>query len=155
MDTSETYIKMCEAASELWPLVKDREGTPFAWRSFRGFLIRVEVPEPRNDNSAYIFELAPCRRWLRDNEDMVISATDQSYPGRNPDDGTPLYRQDQLQEMLKFSSPNLDRWWDELREALDFDISGPFVHTESWEQFWLAFVMRELYSKRWNGECWI
>lgn len=33
--------------------------------------------------------------------------------------------------------------------------SLPEMLAMSWEQLWLALVMRGLYSKRWNGEDWV
>ncbi len=35
-----------------------------------------------------------------------------------------------------------------------FKPSGADYHIESWEQLWLAFVMKEKFNKVWNGEEW-
>ena len=61
-----------------------------------------------------------------------------------------LPRQDQLQEMMNLKFPNLmnyshDRYYSNLR---------CYSFHRSFEQFWLAFVMKERYSKTWNGKKW-
>jgi len=65
-----------------------------------------------------------------------------------------LPTQDQLQKMIggNWSSQlfGLDRFIEESdSELLDLD------YVTSIEQLWLAFVMKENYSKRWNGEDWV
>ena len=72
------------------------------------------------------------------------------------EDCFPLYRQDQLQEMVdlplvakienfaKYASDTLDPYFAEDRQEFT-----------SMEQLWLAFAMKEKYKKVWNGEEWI
>ena len=62
-----------------------------------------------------------------------------------------LPRQDQLQEMWKPEGIFMQKcgtliFWLEQQDLL--------MHKWSGEQLWLAFVMKELYSKQWNGEDW-
>lgn len=59
-----------------------------------------------------------------------------------------LPRQDQLQEMVNIKTVN--DFVNALIERLAFE-----YRNGSMEQLWLAFVMAELYKKRWNGEEWI
>ncbi len=76
----------------------------------------------------------------------------------------PLYRQDQLQEMVEtdqrwgisvqysvnraYALVGMLKWW--LHET-PMDVWKGFT---SLEQLWLAFVKKELHSKTWNGEDW-
>lgn len=67
-----------------------------------------------------------------------------------------LPRQDQLQEMVKHSP------YDCFFDGVPNDNGGEkqkiehyFLQFESsWEQLWLAFVMKEKFGKVWNGEDW-
>lgn len=61
-----------------------------------------------------------------------------------------LERQDQLQEMLGFCGASDIYGW--LKRVTFFQIETPY---QSFEQLWLAFVMKEKYNKTWNGEEWI
>jgi len=72
-----------------------------------------------------------------------------------------LPRQDQLQEMI-FPDPqdsiNIQANRITNQFALeDYNQSGctATYYFTTWEQLWLAFVMKERYSKIWNGEEWI
>jgi len=55
--------------------------------------------------------------------------------------------QDQLQEMVNESIPRLD-------SIIPFWHNHMTINPVSWEQLWLAFVMKEKYNKTWNGETW-
>ena len=63
-----------------------------------------------------------------------------------------LPRQDQLQEMVKekFTGWTYPGVLNKLQKFC-FEIS----YYNSMEQLWLAFVMKEKYSKVWDGENWI
>jgi len=66
-----------------------------------------------------------------------------------------LWRQDQLQEMVfsdTFSVHDLDKFYDWADQRTEI-LHG--CELESWEQLWLAFVMKEKYGKVWNGEEWV
>ena len=72
-----------------------------------------------------------------------------------------LLRQDQLQDMVHIDRTNLNKnypdfvymfdyffiWWDR-----DYEYTQTF---KSAEQTWLAYVMHELYGKRWDGSDWV
>ncbi len=67
-----------------------------------------------------------------------------------------LERQDQLQEMLGYSTNSL------IHEFYDWVTTAPMIHESmadqmrlSLEQLWLAFVMKEKFGKTWDGERWI
>ena len=57
--------------------------------------------------------------------------------------------QDQLQEMVDggFTHQNFERFYQWYK-------SGIVQTLSSMEQLWLAFVMKSLYSKIWNGKEW-
>jgi len=59
-----------------------------------------------------------------------------------------LPRQDQLQEMI---GGDIQYRWDRCNEFW-FDITHS---VGSFEQLWLAFVMKEKFNKIWNGEEWV
>ncbi len=78
-----------------------------------------------------------------------------------------LPRQDQLQEMIKAGDILLSwgEFWHFMEEPygrVDGFPPGvfkclalrPTALFETWEQLWLAFVMKEKYGKTWNGEDW-
>jgi hypothetical protein len=66
----------------------------------------------------------------------------------------PVWRQEQLQEMVKASGTWEDLlvefygWWSRWSVARQPPLA-------SLEQAWLAFVMLELHGKHWNGEAWV
>jgi hypothetical protein len=68
-----------------------------------------------------------------------------------------LPRQDQLQEMVMDTKYGVAL----LRNFYDWAVDGGFLrHERKWhlwsmEQLWLAFVMKELWNKHWNGEDWV
>jgi hypothetical protein len=133
MDTSETYIKMCDCGEI---------------QGFRG----------RYKWQAWDYTYAS---WGEAKDVMVVSGycTDSGFYGleagseKYPDDECVpldaiwLPRQDQLQEMVM--QPRLLQrffvWWDNLPLFPDYD---------SMEQLWLAFVMKEK-GKTWDGDKWI
>ncbi len=127
MDTSETYIKMsdCEEIQSRW--IPSNGDFTLRFKHNRGI---VEVHHNREltayfDKSDYI--------WLP--------------------------RQDQLQEMV-VQYPD-DEPWVTFTSLRDFVMEAPITRSrnteqfKSWEQLWLAFVMKEKWNKTWDGEHWI
>lgn len=134
MDTTETNIKMCEKARKYLPKWKPAPGDFYAaYRSFQGNHLTLVVSMNCDVDNLGIPKIFP------------------------------LYRQDQLQEMISFWTDN------PVEQALKFAqgvYSLPLLeNTErkqryyfqftSMEQLWLAFVMKEKYNKVWNGDVWI
>jgi len=74
-----------------------------------------------------------------------------------------LWRQDQLQEIWRreyLKRPSKYGWFGEFCNFIgdvysDYDLMNADEVFESMEQLWLAFVMKELYGKVWNGEEWV
>lgn len=152
---TENYIKMCEKApKELWDKQSknSRIGTLMAWRSFLGIV--KPNPEKRKIKgiAAFIPETLVIRTWLKDDEDITVLEVNRDYLGENPDEGTPLYSQEQLQEMVVnpiLNVSEISMWALEAIENSDY-----YMNFNSWNELWLAFVMKRKYNKIWNGKEW-
>ena len=153
MDTTETYIKMCEKAEEI------QANRPLP-------SIQV-VDEKLVDNWKMVYF----------DEGYLIDNRGNWWADTRPDTIW-LPRQDQLQEMVlesehygwlphlcqnfaEFLSPyqladTLSRrsdHWAALGEMLD--VKTYVLQFTSMEQLWFAFVMKENHNKMWSGEGWI
>ena len=156
MDFSETYVKMCEKATEIQEYLKTGFGLftlhilPEAinvltnWQNkFKGNYARHDLALDHSGNYWLIPPVIAQCIWLP--------------------------RQDQLQEMLRSRTAGILRYpqlvvalsrWLEANDYLETipafakfseATSCPFF---SMEQLWLAFVMKELYQKVWSGTEW-
>jgi len=131
MDRTETYIKQCEKAEEIQDSVRQ-----------------------------YIIVEKAKVGWLRTSAvGEVINTIDHNGEVFIFSDATWLPTQAQLQEMVptKFGStrPNF-KMISELNHFFDYwDTNGIPYFLSTWEQLWLAFVMKEKYNKVWNGDDWI
>ena len=137
MDTSETYIKMADCPEIQEQRTKDN------WEDGDRVIFigggKVHIHYTQNDAWADVFPWAKHRiEWLW------------------------LPRQDQLQEMADNEGKahtlvvRLVNW---LQSELWFDKDGfcnwkHAIDYDSMEQLWLAFVMKELHGKVWDGEVW-
>ena len=151
MDTSKEFVKMCEEApKELWNLVTRRYETVFAWRGCLGILVPTDKKIDKNSIAYIIPETLVLRTWLKDKEDLRVIGRAEST-----DEGTPLYAQDQLQEMIDYTIwfEKIYRFYDWLQKNSE-DWETPCTRFTSMEQLWLAFVMSEKYQKKWNGKEW-
>lgn len=133
MDTSFEYIKMCEKAEEIQSQWQQVDGDSFV-HHLEGNLM------DRGFNPLYLY----------------ASSDFGEHGGRF----IFLPRQDQLQEMISFSFPDvLRKFWDYISysdgdsmQLLDFD---DIPKVKSMEQLWLVFVMKEKYNKQWDGKEWV
>ena len=134
MDTSEQYIKMCEKAEEVQKL----------WIRARFDFIWLEN-EKRLDVLIDLEYGDGCTKFIP----LITTAGNEN----------PAYiwlpRQDQLQGMIEETLPGLlirfSRSW---IGKIVLEFNDYFNKLSSMEQLWLAFVMKELYGKTWNGEDW-
>lgn len=134
MDTSETYIKMCEKSRKFLHQWKPQEGDWFICGNW---------------SLVYV--------WTVGNK--LVQGAEKN------EDCFPLYRQDQLQEMVGqdwnwiWLARNLwgfARHNFRLHSSQDREGYYPSAwEPTSMEQLWLGFVMKEKYNKVWNGEDWI
>lgn len=135
MDTSETYIKMSEKARFF--IVKPKhawqDGDFYVSQNTNGFIGSYVKVYCEEDIGGIPQE---------DQEDFYKSLI-------------PIYRQDQLQEMIRrtdiYARPLVAIFAKWVHEELDHIL---LRHLISMEQLWLAFVMKEKYNKLWNGEEW-
>ena len=123
MNTSKTYIKMCEKAEE----------------------IQGEWTQPHVGDQAYLrgSRTIVTELWFDLQDKGLLNKGEAIW----------LPRQDQLQEMVKETARLLsDGEWAYRFGQWCFPQFPKIVKT-SMEQLWLAFVMKTLYAKRWyNGE---
>lgn len=126
MDTSETYIKMCDCP-EIRDLIQkiietDHKRKVETRRRFADTKYSVRIPDIRTpDVSVYDEDGSPMRR-------------------------IDLLSQDQIQEMVGFADPRIEVNISELLSVLP--------SCDTWEKFWLAFYMWEKHGKVWNGKKW-
>lgn len=126
MDTTSTYTKMCEKAEEIQESRKldDREWGAGDWGC-----------------------------WP-DNGDINVMYMGEYEPGELGKGHIWLPRQDQLQEMVFTRGEDLTNQAIKIAEYREIDTDDGLVLFSSWEQWWLAFVMKEKYNKIWDGEEW-
>ena len=127
------YIKMCEMAEEIQKLFKFKMGDWFLHTDYS----KTEYPMVLEEN--------------------IISVSVQNTYRKEGAIWLPT--QEQLQKMVK-TVLEVDDFglveefynfiYDE--ESRPNQIDSPI---KSMEQFWLAFVMHELYNKIWTGEKWV
>jgi hypothetical protein len=141
MDTSETYIKMCEKAH---PILGEK--IPEYWDYWY-------VENQREDK----FEVKVLSAYCTDSGVYGPGISDRGDLG-----GYillfPIYRQDQLQEILEYPVGSFnDNMWTALSCLSNYAFNtGNFRDfiPMSMEQFWLAFMMKEKYNKVWSGTEW-
>jgi len=141
MDTSETYIKMCEKAEEIQKLRKDWvvgdiyfiHYCPTGWIAYASIGCSGEDCGSLQDMS----------------EDRLIRLDGETW----------LPRQDQLQEMAEVKSSGrliyeFHYWYINHLVGVPIDENEKYFFQMSMEQLWLAFVMKEKCNKIWNGTDW-
>lgn len=141
MDCGNVYIKMCEQATEIQELRKPKI-------EMMGIIFPIRV----GDFLACGGKVDVYNGW------SYWSASDIFW----------LPRQDQLQEIYSnYVQEQLGIIHSEIKQAfLDFAhwlgeqylpesfVCVPTNCFETGEQLWLAFLMQELYQKKWDGEKW-
>lgn len=128
MDTSKKYIEICERAKEIQKLWKRKEGD--------FFIFPEEAPNVETGKQdVYVLGC----HWEK--------CEGCEYESNR---GIWLPRQDQLQETIEddFNGVrDMTTWFD------------GFIHNDdcesSFEQLWLAFVMRQKWNKTWDGKKWV
>jgi len=140
MDKSETYIKMCEGAEEIQkqsPCKAGYANNSILWNSADKVILSAHKKGSFMVDSKYnIF----VEGWWAGNSRHIW-----------------LPRQDQLQDMLGFRLSAsylclvsfIDYYMTEVNEECDFPSDW-----DSWEQLWLALVMKEKYNKVWTNNEW-
>ena len=132
MDTSETYIKMCEKAEEIQSL----KSTGYLHKSTMGTICHG------SEGTVW---------WGKPTDEIISPFVVPMLLA------IWLPRQDELQEMLGFEDRGeltLLRVFDRLDYIFNRKHPIYFKQFTSLEQFWLAFVMKENHNKVWEGEEW-
>ena len=136
MDTSETYIKMCEKAVEIQAEMNiNRIGD---------FFFSISFAEGKAFSNSY-------------DSDMGITTAEFvkiKTVGEQDKIVIWLPRQDQLQEMVGgLSDYLLYRFWDFLTDKKgEYALNSYSRQFKSFEQLWLAFVMMKKFNKNWSPE---
>ena len=164
MDTSETYIKMCEKAEEIQNSWKPEGGDwiVFDYRDTTKTSKEFEKQAWGDDDKTWKRVEVLCYQ-PSELKDWWIGTTGKESLVKSSQDLTKehcvwLPRQDQLQEMVPTqiagTKPNL-KMISEFTHFFDYwDTNGIPINLTTWEQLWLAFVMKEKYNKVWDGEKW-
>jgi len=177
MDTTEKYIKMCESAKEIQEMWKPDIGDWFLsdFRGTTGFSKDLEKQICGNDKEKW--EKIQCLTHKPSIKDYVtISDSDGAHTYKMNEffkhRHVWLPRQDQLQDMLKdthtLGAIIQGLYWFYDPEHFCPDSDNDIITCEcksvrkertklfnTIDQFTLAFVMDELYEKKWNGSDWI
>jgi len=133
MDTSETYIKMCEKAVEIQEAHSWEEGD-YGWQGTPSYGVHCLVSH----------------------RDLVIwEKADEGLPFHL----IWLPRQDQLQEMVGGYQPHMFHAFIEFVIGCSYleswgDYPNQWDKCQSYEQLWLAYVMYQKHGKAWNGDAW-
>ena len=147
VDTSDTYIKMCEQAEEIQEYSRNGFGLT------QLFILPKNI-DVLTINQRQYSGIYSTYSWALDHSGNYWLIP----PTKNPCIWLP--RQDQLQEMVKgrtFGSyAELLRWFSSHIDTM-FQQLAPLdeKNTISPEQLWLAFVMKEKYGKVWLDGDWV
>ena len=159
MDTSETYIKMCEKAEEIQELkIRNQRGSYSMDRGIYDswdecyYAIPLEVHPSLGGGIRYDIYLYQAFHHIHLPQNLI-------YYDSYMDEAIWLPRQDQLQEMVIYGTLNKDglgsllsRFW--VFCSCKYMEEPTFWVFTSMEQLWLVFVMKEKYNKVWDGEEW-
>jgi len=151
LDTSEKYIRMCERAKKVqeeWMKMpkEKRYGTLIRCRTFLGIVVPTNKLLKFDGLATIIPETLPLRTWLKERETLIITTTGLKYYS---DEGTPLFRQDQLQELVNKVKPA--DWYEHI-DWMCLDEVDDWEEFETGEQLWLAYVMKHRYGKIWDNK---
>lgn len=138
MDTTKEYIKMCEESplQELW--------TPVAWD-----YVYCRVDNKVEILSGYQTDCGIYGHGIDEGYTSRYYCPHKMYDGLDEfkEDHFCLFRQDQLQEMIPEPKGFIGNWplvqTRKLLDWADHEHTGIYTWGESYEQLWLAFVMKE------------
>ena len=136
MDTSETYIKMCEKAEQIQAM---RNKVSDSWAYENNWKEGDFYCEPGLGSGFH--------SGCESGEYGLLDYSTRIF----------LPRQDQLQEMVNYFGvlDKLKRFTNFVEDTMDPYFQEDRIEFTSMEQLWLAFVIEECFSKRWNGADWI
>jgi len=137
MDTSETYVKMCEKAEEIQE----------DWKPTVGDYICIKSGEKFVDNMLATVRIIAPPVYIIDSA-VKLKQSNEYIKSRH----WLIPRQDQLQEMIHYNPHDslilFLKWYTFAYQQYPKILS-------SMEQLWLAFLLAEKYGKHWNGSDWV
>lgn len=170
MDTSKEYILMCERAEEIQNIIFSTTEEYMKWLPL--FIYDKEMQRV----CISIWTPKTLKIKLRTENPFASISIEQSNDGdiERPEDITQPYqgiaialpRQDQLQKIYANFLIKRENRSKKPQQKTSFGIAGNFwyaMHKNlgwwkpgwSMEQVWLAFIMKEIYSRPWNGKEWV
>jgi len=132
MDTTETYIKMCD------------------WKDLQfGGIFQGDYYTLNRNNLAFHYPPNECvGDYLKPKIWTDTIAIKNIFFIK-------LFKQDQIQEMIGLPLPELYYAFEKFIKTYPIEyMDGVFSKFTSMEQLWLAFLMHEKYGKKWSGKKW-
>lgn len=137
MDTTKQNILMCEKAEKIQQLFNPKEFN-FLWDG----VLRNNWDQAKHSYVKYI-PYSKTKYGILEGRQQFLH-----YDGEYTWSCIWLPQQDQLQRMIR------DKFYQTYDMVLSFREIIGYDDKRSMEQLWLAFVMKEKYSKTWNGKEW-
>ena len=134
MDISEKYVLMCEKANEI------QKGKQISIGDFHSWGKEVAIIDQISGNENDYYSDWPGNIWLPRQDqlqEIVHKFYEKKYPKQYPYNGLLMY------ELWHLSTSCVN------------SVLTSEDYKWSLEKLWLAFVMKELYQKQWDGENWI
>ena len=164
MDTSETYIKMCDC-EEIEGLWNPKDGDYFAIaKDLETGALEVYARKGEVYHASKVLHDYPfgniyfAKRWNEDRGTDETRIAGLYYLHKfKYRELIWLPRQDQLQEMVGGFEAGFVLWRDWLKNIYGRGYFDPVNRTRkfaSMEQLWLSYVMSECYQKIWDGKEW-
>jgi len=142
MDISEQFFQMCEQAYKYLGVPKKftSEAVPASMPNL------WHMPNPGTD------------RWV--GKHRVLMGDIGEVPSMKAEGAFPIYRQDQLQSMVSADAEALVdhfyEWvYDQKGYVTKWQGEKPEKVYDTMDQLWLAFVMLEKHSRRWQKDRWM
>jgi hypothetical protein len=161
MDTSETYIKMCEKAIEIQtmkvPVFLPRKWAPKKKEEEEGAFIDGDYVWVVRESLSELYILGGDGYYIYQREGEEIEISSCGYCDGGIEDKFDkliwLPRQDQLQEMIYKDDGLQSICW--LAYEYSTGRCSGITINGTLEQLWLGIVMSEKYNKAWNGDNWV
>ena len=138
MDTSEIYVKMCEAAKEI------QEACPIDFKGYKPLFNGITYDE----NAGDVF-------YYRGERKVWLPRQDQLQEMLQYNDSKLIWRKIDMFHHFCYPGRDLSTMPHPCQMTAVESHELYIEHFTTMEQLWLAFVMYEKYGKKWNGEAWI
>jgi len=139
MDVSPEYVAMCDCPEIQGHRLEERHSDTGKWQEGDFWTTRFDV-----DKGKVFIVYKPNDAWA-----------DEPHYLHHPIECIWLPRQDQLQMMYSNGNFGLQTLCCFIYDFATSQYGSGFTINGSMEQLWLAFVMKSLYQKSWNGSGWV